>query len=85
MNVSLQDAANLGWKLAAALQGGTPRSSWTPTLPTKHLREPGQDMPPRGLLRDGRGLFLQCGGPAHADLVRGWQNRVDVKAAHWVS
>lgn len=152
MNVSIQDAVNLGWKLAAAIQGWGPadlldtydterRQAATELLentraqgqlflrgaevnpvrgllehlftvpeaaslaadevtglslrydmgdscpepigrllPTKHLRLPGEDGPPRGLLREGRGLFLTSGdGAASGGLPRRWQARVDVK------
>ena len=49
-------------------------------LPTKHFRLPGEDGPPRGLLREGRGLFLASGNGAENDaLLRRWESRVDVK------
>jgi bifunctional hydroxylase/dehydrase len=151
MNVSLQDAVNLGWKLAAVIQGRAPedlldtyhterqqaaaellmntkaqgqlflrgaevdpvrdllrRLFLIPEaaslaadevtgmslryelgddapepigrlLPTRELRLPGDDGPPRGLLRHGRGLFLTAGeGADNAAVVRGWDGRVDV-------
>lgn len=152
MNVSIQDAVNLGWKLAATVQGwgpadlldtyGTERrqaaaelientraqgqlflrgaevdpvrdllgrlltvpeaaslaadevtglslrydladGSPEPVgrlLPTKHLRLPGEDGPPRGLLRSGRGLFLTSGDDPENEATAGqWKSRVDVK------
>lgn len=152
MNVSIQDAANLGWKLAAAVQGwgseellesysterrqaamelltntraqgqlflrGTeadplrkllerlfavPEAASLAAdevaglglrygsdeqasglvgrlLPTKELRRPGEDGPPRGLLRQGRGLFLSpaADGGEHGAVLRGWKDRVDL-------
>ncbi|KAA0021678.1 FAD-dependent monooxygenase [Antrihabitans cavernicola] len=152
MNVSLQDAVNLGWKLAADIQGWAPAdlldsydaergraaaelladtraqgqlflggrevepvrdlvtrlaatagaaevladevtgmalrydfAGDTPEpigrlLPTKHLRVSGEDTPPRGLLRDGRGLFLASGGAAtSAAVLERWRDRVQVE------
>jgi bifunctional hydroxylase/dehydrase len=154
MNVSIQDAVNLGWKLAAAVHGWAPpdlldsydterrqaaaellentraqgqlflrgaevnpvrnllaRLFAIPEagslaadevtglalryhlgdncpepvgrlLPTKHLRWPGGDRPPRGLLRDGRGLFLASGrGGEHDAVARRWVARVNVQQA----
>jgi 2-polyprenyl-6-methoxyphenol hydroxylase-like FAD-dependent oxidoreductase len=31
LNVGIQDAVNLGWKLAAVVRGRHPTPSWTPT------------------------------------------------------
>ncbi|HEU5024197.1 MAG TPA: FAD-dependent monooxygenase [Spirillospora sp.] len=153
MNVSIQDAVNLGWKLAAAVHGWAPadlldtydterrqaaaellantqaqgqvflrgaevdpvrrlleRLFTVPEaaslaadevtgmalrydpggdapepvgrlLPTKDLRLPGGDGPPRGLLRDGRGLLLTSREDGEsASLARPWNDRVDVVA-----
>ena len=33
-NTGIQDAANLGWKLAAAVAAGAARRCWTPTMPS---------------------------------------------------
>jgi len=158
MNTSLQDAVNLAWKLAAALQGwGTTElldsydrerrqaalelltdtraqgqlflrgpevdpvreilqqvlavpgaatvvadrvtgmglrhaadsSSPEPAgrlLPTKHLRRDGGDAPPRGLLREGRGILLRLGGgDGNADRAATWKDRIDIRTADWVS
>ena len=155
MNVSMQDAVNLGWKLAAAIEGWAPacpldtysterRQAATELLdntraqgqlflrgaevnpvrellarlfftvpeaatlaadevsglglrydlggkspepvgrllPTKHFRLPGEDSPPRGLLREGRGVFLTSGnGRQHDAILHRWQGRVGVKNA----
>ncbi|MGW2643515.1 FAD-dependent monooxygenase [Streptomyces sp. NPDC001393] len=155
MNVSLQDAVNLGWKLAAAVQGWAPdglldsydterrqaaaellantraqgqlflrgaevdpvrallqRLFTVPEaaslaadevtgmalrydtgdgapepvgrlLPTRHLRLPGEEGPPHGLLREGRGLFVRSGKDTADDeteaLLRRWKARVDAR------
>lgn len=155
MNASIQDAVNLGWKLAAAIQGWAPaglldtysterRQAATELLdntraqgqlflrgaevnpvrellarlfftipeaatlaadevsglglrydlggkspepvgrllPTKHLRLPGEDGPPRGLLREGRGVFLASdNGRQYDAILHRWQSRVGVKNA----
>lgn len=47
-------------------------------LPTKHIRLHGEESPPRGLLRSGRGLYLTSGNDDKNDAVlRRWKSRVN--------
>jgi bifunctional hydroxylase/dehydrase len=51
-------------------------------LPVRDLRLPGEDGPPRGLLRDGRGLLLtSAAGLEHRAVASRWTPRVDIRDA----
>ncbi|WSC58023.1 FAD-dependent monooxygenase [Streptomyces sp. NBC_01744] len=40
LNVGIQDAMNLGWKLAVSCKAGRPRHCWTPTTSSVTRRDP---------------------------------------------